>query len=918
MNNKKAYKGQEDYMKQNRKSKFGKKVCIFLMILFTLVMLADIVNLFVTPAQSQISFRPGVGFEMPEGSGMPGGDFQMPEDGEMPGDDFRMPEGGFGGGEAFENEAGQPTFDGLPGGRGGRQGGILQSLRSAWLPILIVCILGDVICVIILLRICSKEQAETESSDEGPGMPQLEVPEEDPEEPPKRKRGPWAGILCLVVAFALILGMIPTEATDTSSANVQSQVISGTAEADQIHAVLSGAGTLEADTLTPVTAPQQVTVLKYHVRNGETVSAGDPLVSVDKTSASSAMMELSDVLADLDDDLEAARKESPSSCLYAASAGRVKKIYAKAGDTVTDVLYEHGALMLLSLDGTMKVVFESSAELAVGETVVVKYSGTSEEGRIASNREGEVTVTLSDEKAPRGEDAVVLSESGKIIGEGKIEISSALKVISYYGKVDSIPVSVGSMVSVGTRLITLTDTGNTTDYLILLARRNELEDQMQQLSQLVRTGMIYAESDGIVSGVPDDAEIELLSSGTAPGASQQSGTGGGWQLMLLSNFGDNSGDNPMNGWFSDGGFFPGGGGPGSEGPGEEDSGNEVPDGGNTGEEDPDSGDTEGEAPAILSGNYAASLYSASNGMLYIWLCPTAVAGNSFTLDLTTLQTTMTQFGGYAYSGIDNASFPLIEDESTAMATLADLKEGDLLLLTFTENVVTGILMAQRTAGVSGGPATDPSQGDGDQAPGGNAGGMPSNSRGISGMPSGSGMTVQKSYDQYILDENELLYVSDQQEITVTISVDELDILSLERGLEAQVTLDAMKGQSFTGRIVRISSEGTNEGGNTKFTVTVALPREATMLDGMNASVKVVTGTSNADVSIPAAALVEEDGKTYVYTSYDQETDVLGGLTEVETGASDGELVEILYGLETGNSFFYRYAGTVTYSFLTSI
>lgn len=42
----------------------------------------------------------------------------------------------------------------------------------------------------------------------------------------------------------------------------------------------------------------------------------------------------------------------------------------------------------------------------------------------------------------------------------------------------------------------------------------------------------------------------------------------------------------------------------------------------------------------------------------------------------------------------------------------------------------------------------------------------------------------------------------------------------------------------------------------------------------------------------------------------------GGLVEVETGVSDGELVEILSGLSLGDSFYYRYADTVTYSFLT--
>ena len=103
-----------------------------------------------------------------------------------------------------------------------------------------------------------------------------------------------------------------------------------------------------------------------------------------------------------------------------------------------------------------------------------------------------------------------MDEGGATIGAGEIEINSEMKVIGYYGTVDSVNVALNSKVSVGTGLITLRDTGYTADYQMLMLRRSELEEQMQKLSKLAQTGMIYAENDGIVSGVPDSAEIELL------------------------------------------------------------------------------------------------------------------------------------------------------------------------------------------------------------------------------------------------------------------------------------------------------------------------------------------------------------------------------------------------------------------------
>lgn len=130
--------------------------------------------------------------------------------------------------------------------------------------------------------------------------------------------------LCIAfaVAFAaLMIADITAGSTRDSSATVHQEVLSGTAQAAEIETVLSGAGTLEADELTAVTVPQQVTVLKYHVRNGETVAKGDVLVSVDKTSASAAMLELNNVLDDLDAELETERQLSNSAYISSTAGG---------------------------------------------------------------------------------------------------------------------------------------------------------------------------------------------------------------------------------------------------------------------------------------------------------------------------------------------------------------------------------------------------------------------------------------------------------------------------------------------------------------------------------------------------------------------------------------------------------------------
>ncbi|MCD8342404.1 MAG: HlyD family efflux transporter periplasmic adaptor subunit, partial [Clostridiales bacterium] len=171
---------------------------------------------------------------------------------------------------------------------------------------------------------------------------------------------------------------------------------------------------------------------------------------------------------------------------------------------------------------------------------------------------------------------------------------------------------------------------------------------------------------------------------------------------------------------------------------------------------------------------------------------------------------------------------------------------------------------------------------------------------------------------YTVGEQTILSITPQDCMTISISVDELDILSLTEGQEAVITLDALTGQSFTGTVTDIDTSGTNSGGNTKFTAEITIERTDAMLAGMNASVLITLDTTGDVLVIPEAALVEEGSTTYVYTSYDEKSETLGDLVEVETGVSDGTSVEICSGLSAGDSFYYSYADSLSYTFVSGI
>lgn len=187
------------------------------------------------------------------------------------------------------------------------------------------------------------------------------------------------------------------------------------------------------------------------------------------------------------------------------------------------------------------------------------------------------------------------------------------------------------------------------------------------------------------------------------------------------------------------------------------------------------------------------------------------------------------------------------------------------------------------------------------------------------MPSYSGNSrpqqpeEEEAFAPYSLTTVEVASVTAQQKMTLQIQVDEQDILKLQPGQTASVTVDALTGQVFTGTITDVGSTGTNSGGSSKFPVEVTMERADGMLAGMHATATVALDTAQTVLSVPVAALTEQENKTVLYTGYDEKTQTLTNPVEVTLGLSDGETVELLSGLGEGDTYYYSYYDTLEIS-----
>lgn len=743
-------------------------------------------------------------------------------------------------------------------------------------------------------------------------MPPLDIEEEDV--PHRDGNGPvWIAVLCVILAVALLVSSLPSAATSSSS--VRSSVLNCQLDSREISTVLRGAGTLASQDGEDVTVPVSLEIKNYYVKNGQALSEGDPIAAFDPVEVQSAVSQLQSVLKDLDSAIAAAFDATPSSTVQAGTSGRVKKIYAEKGTPVADTMYREGALMLLSLDGLMAVNLDT--ELTPNEEVTVTLSdGTELPGKVQKVADGISTVTVSDEKTEFGDSVTVTAESGKVLGTGTLYIHNMLRVTGLYGTVDSVNVSLNRKVSNGTTLITLKDTGRTATYQSLLSRRAELEEQLDSLLQLGSDGILRAKESGIVSGV--DSDIDYVSPDTletrqrshaSPGYVKVSGAlldappAGGNESGDSGGSGGSGNENPGG---SSGGENPGGGSSG-ENPGGESGGGSGESGGGSGESGGGSGESGGgsggqdpETPPAETATYTIG-YVIQSGV-YV---PTGSAELAF---------------GASFSA---SAVP------TDVSGAAPIPGGKVYLCTgsgWTESVASAIRVGDTVAisgetivylPGSGGSGTAPTMPGGFDLSGLDLSGlMKGMTGGMSGFSGYSGFSTPSvpSYESYDTTQQTIVTLTGEESMTVDFPVDELDILTLQVGMPAEVTLDALPGQHFSGTVTKINTYGENSGGNSKFTVTVTLPREAEMLSGMNASVQITTAVSDSTRTLPAAAIQFQDGASWVYTSYDEKSDTLGGLTQVETGLSDGEQVEILTSFPEGTTFYYRYADSIEYRF----
>lgn len=640
---------------------------------------------------------------------------------------------------------------------------------------------------------------------------------------------------CCIAALVLGLALMPLVAAESAQEDGSQAVThSARVELGTVSQALRFGGSLASQDGEELTLPSGVRLKSFLVKNGDTVRKGDALAQVDSVTVMEAITQVQDTLDYLDSQLNSLDSASGTTRLTAQTSGMVKEVYARKGDDVQQVMVEHGALMVLSLDGKMAVDIVTEERMLVGDTLTVTLAtGETADGRVDSRLGNTYIITIADKGYAPDTQAAVSTREGRQLGTGSLYIHNPWRVTAVSGTVSSVKGQENQKVSQGEVLLSLTDTDTDARQQTLLDQRQDYEDTMQTLFRLYETGTLVAPCDGVVDGVDTDSPLLLA------------GQAGQWEIVLLS--ATQEGEEPTQPE------------PTQPEPSEPEPTQPEPTG------------YEGIVAVIMAGENGSLAYLTNNVTLTITDPSELTQAQKDVASLTT----PVSFAGDSYLYVLSQGTLRLTATQAAAGQLVFITEGKLISLG-TVSTGTGTLPGDFSGLIAGGFA------------------------GMGGM---GGMTIAPSFEPYDLTETTVLTVTPEETLTLEVPVDEQDISKVALGMEAQVRITALGSETHTARVTKIGA-AVNSGGNSKFTVTLTMDKEETMLPGMSASAVLPLGQGEAGLIVPTAAIYDDDESIFVYTALEEKTGALANPVRVTLGDSDGETTRILTGLEEGQTVYY--------------
>ena len=266
---------------------------------------------------------------------------------------------------------------------------------------------------------------------------------------------------------------------------------------------VTGTGTLSIARTEDVALPYAVTVTEMLVEEGDTVTAGQPLMKIDTAALQTTIDELQTALDTTESEIAALADDYVNAkYLKLGIDGVVKEVYLSKGEYIQDVMAEHGSLALLSLDGKMYVDIPAEEGMKVSTELKVIVNGSRVmDAVVRSVENGVARITFTDLYAANGQEVDVRYE-GKIIASAPAQIHMPYYVTSNeQGYIETVQLEVNAKKYSGNRICYLVNIPMSATYDAKQQTRQNQRTQLDEMKTLLAAGCITAPADGIVSTV---------------------------------------------------------------------------------------------------------------------------------------------------------------------------------------------------------------------------------------------------------------------------------------------------------------------------------------------------------------------------------------------------------------------------------
>ena len=746
----------------------------------------------------------------------------------------------------------------------------------------------------------------------------------------KKKQKTKAAIAVVLVAAIAAGGVFTFRSKGKKTQASGSLVMESKVQKGNLSQTVEGTGTLENADSTDLKIPVGLKIKKVKVSEGDEVKKGDTLATVDRTSLLAALAQTQSDLDDVNNQLGDEADSDTSKYVESSVDGRVKKIYASKNTDATDTVLEKGALMLISLDGKMAVKMDTTVSLTVGQEVkVVLSSGSSVTGTVTKSDDESCTITVTDKGTKYNDKVTAYTSSGTKIGTGKLYINKEAKVTATSGTVSSILVSENEYVSEGDNLIKLKGDFQSEEYLSLESKKEDLEEKLASLLKIAKNNTITADSAGIITAINVSEDSESASASDSSSSSSSSSSSGsstgnsssaaatGTSANVSAATTKTATNTLMNSSktanIASASYLS--------------SGNGTS--GTTGTIKAVSLSTN-QSQATQSNVQSVSEYSADTTENVATITEsTNTTDTTENTESSSETTTAKKSDTSSSTTITNSDTAKSDSTSSSTGTnnnqSGSTEKSNSSASTESTKNTTG---SQTTNGGSSGNSknsdgntgtsgTMNGNGNGGNGISGASGSGAGSTAGVSGNAAGNSASAGTSSDSSSTssstssDTNTELTsafsIAAGDEMTLSVNVDEMDILFIETGQKATVTFDAIENKEYEGEITSIDKNGTTSNGTTKYPVEITLTKEDSMMSGMNASVTITISEVSDALLVPAAAVTEEGNTSYVYKEKDSKTGELSGKTEVQTGDTDGTNIVITSGVSEGDTVYYSMA-----------